>query len=161
MMIHSIEDLLVHELKDLYSAECQIISCLEKLVGATSDAGLIQSLQFHLKETVIQVERLERCAQLLNCSLKGHKCEGMEGLVREGEHILRETREGDVRDAALIGILQRMEHYEIAGYGTARALANLLGRREVADQLSLTLDEEGTADKLLTRLSERINQEAR
>jgi ferritin-like metal-binding protein YciE len=152
-------ELLVDELKDLYSAESQIIKALPKMVKASSTAELRRAFERHLEETRGQVERLDEIGKALDVRLTGKKCKGMEGLLEEGKEIMSEDFEGEALDAGLIGAAQKVEHYEIAGYGTARAHAERLGLSRVAKLLQQTLDEEGNTDKKLTQLAESLINE--
>ena len=161
MKTKTLNDLLIDELKDLYSAENQLIKALPKMAKAANSENLSAAFTDHLEETRGQVERLEKIFTILEGTPKGKKCKAMEGLIEEGKEVMEEEYEPAVMDAALIGAAQRVEHYEIAGYGTARTLATLLGHDEVAELLQETLDEEGNADKKLTDLAEsEINVEA-
>ena len=161
MKLDTPDKLYAHQLKDLYSAENQILDALPKVIRRVEDAELKQALQEHLEETRTQVKRLETIFEGLDFGPGGHKCEGMEGLIKEGKELLQEESEPRILDAALIGALQRVEHYEIAAYGTARTFAEKLGRKQDADLLTKTLEEEGKADRTLTQLAERsINFEA-
>jgi ferritin-like metal-binding protein YciE len=158
--MNPVEELLADQLKDLYSAENQIIRALPKMAKNATSEQLRVAFERHLEETRNQVTRLEQIADQMGITLRGKKCKGMEGLIEEGKEAMEEF-EDDVLDAALIGAAQKVEHYEIAGYGTARALANLLGLTKVARLLQQTLDEEGRTDKKLTDLAERVvNMEA-
>jgi ferritin-like metal-binding protein YciE len=149
-------ELLVDELKDLYSAEKQITKALPRMAKATENAELRRAFERHLEETRVQLERLDAIGEALGVRLTGKKCKGMEGLIDEGKEIMEEDLEGSALDAGLIGAAQKVEHYEIAAYGTARAHAQLLGLTKVAKLLQKTLDEEGNTDKKLTALAERI-----
>ncbi|HEX4956461.1 MAG TPA: ferritin-like domain-containing protein [Thermoanaerobaculia bacterium] len=161
MKIESLKELWVHEMKDLYSAETQIVEALPKIIAAASHEELKAALTEHLAETKGHIARLERIFKGLNFPHNGHHCKGMEGLLEEGQGILEVDAEPVVRDAAIISASQRVEHYEIAGYGTASAYAELLGENESAALLQLTLDEESSADTKLSRLARtRINLEA-
>ncbi len=161
MKLSTLQDLLQHELKDLYSAENQLVDALPKMAEAATNPDLKAGFQEHLEETKVHVQRLEQIAEALGVSLGGHKCKAMEGLIEEGSDLISEDAEDAVRDAGLIGAAQRVEHYEIAGYGTARALAIHLGRKEITDLLDETLGEEKATDRKLTELAEtRINFEA-
>jgi ferritin-like metal-binding protein YciE len=161
MTLDSLEKLYVHELKDLYSAENQILEALPALIQSASDSGLVAALEHHRQETLKHVDRLERIFEGLEFEPGGHKCAGMEGLLGEGESVLEDTSDPSVRDAAIISGAQRVEHYEIAGYGTARAYAEKLGDYRAADLLQKSLNEEAMADQTLSRLAERkINFEA-
>jgi ferritin-like metal-binding protein YciE len=156
-----LEQLLVDELKDLYSAENQIIKALPKLAKAASSPELKRAFERHLEETKRQVERLNQIADNLDIRLTGKKCKGMEGLIEEGKEIIEEDLDENAIDAGLIGAAQKVEHYEIAAYGTARTHASLLGYNKIAKLLQQTLDEEGMTDKKLTALAESvINVEA-
>ena len=161
MKLESLEKLWVHELKDLYSAEAQILDALPKLIDAASHADLKAALIDHLDETKKQVARLEKLFETLAFEPGGQHCKGMEGLLKEGKDILDAEAEELVRDAAIIAGCQRVEHYEIAGYGTAIAYAEMLGEHEAASLLQQTIDEEAAADTKLTRLARKhINFEA-
>jgi ferritin-like metal-binding protein YciE len=152
--LKSLQELYTHQLKDLYSAENQILKALPRMIQATSSADLQNAFEDHLQRTEEHVRRLERVAELAGKSLKGQKCKGMEGLIKEGQELLKKDAEPMVLDAALIAAAQRIEHYEIAGYGTLRAYAQLLGNRAEAELLQQTLDEEGEADKRLSVLAD-------
>jgi len=159
--INPLEELLVDELKDLYSAENQIIKALPKMAKAASSPELRRAFERHLEETRKQVDRLEQVAETLDVRLTGKKCKGMEGLIEEGKEIMSEDLDDNAMDAGLIGAAQKVEHYEIAAYGTARAHAAMLGYNKAAKLLQQTLDEEGATDKKLTALAESvINVEA-
>ena len=151
-----LEELLVDELKDLYSAENQIIKALPKMAKAASSPELKRAFERHLEETRRQVERLNQIGEVLDIRLTGKKCKGMEGLIEEGKETMEEDFDENALDAGLIGAAQKVEHYEIAGYGTARTHAELLGHSKVAKLLQQTLDEEGATDKKLTQLAESI-----
>jgi ferritin-like metal-binding protein YciE len=159
--LDSLQDLYVEELRDLYSAESQILETLPKMIGAASRPELKQSFQTHLEQTRGQVQRLEQSFQTLGQSPQGKTCKGMQGLLAEGQEMIKHDADAAVRDAGLISAAQRVEHYEIAGYGTVRTYANLLGRSDEAQLLQQTLNEEGETDKKLTRLAEGlVNREA-
>ena len=151
-----LEELLIDELKDLYSAENQIIKALPKMAKAASSPELKRAFERHLEETRRQVERLNQIGETLDIRLTGKKCKGMEGLIEEGKEVMEEDLDDNAIDAGLIGAAQKVEHYEIAGYGTARTHAELLGHSKVAKLLQQTLDEEGATDKKLTALAESI-----
>jgi ferritin-like metal-binding protein YciE len=151
-----LEELLVDELKDLYSAENQIIKALPKMSKAASAPELKRAFERHLEETRRQVERLEQVGEALDFKLTGKKCKGMEGLIEEGKEIMSEDLDDNALDAGLIGAAQKVEHYEIAAYGTARAHAAMLGYNKVAKLLQQTLEEEGATDKKLTALAESV-----
>ena len=154
MKLKSLEDLLLHELKDLFSAENQLVKALPKMAKAATNEELKAGFEEHLEQTKGHVERLEEIADMLGKKLTGHKCKAMEGLVEEGGELISEDAADAIRDAGLIGAAQRVEHYEIAGYGTARALALHLGHEEIAELLEQTLDEEKETDRKLTELAE-------
>ena len=154
MKIQSMEDLMVHELQDLRSAEEQLVEALPKMAEAASSAQLQKAFNAHLKQTKTQLTRVEKALESLGKGPGNMKCKGMEGLVKEGDEVIKNVTDAQTRDAALIGAAQRVEHYEIAGYGTARAHAEELGLTEIADLLQLTLDEEGEANKLMTQIAE-------
>lgn len=162
MKMKTFEDLFHHELKDIYSAEKQLLKALPKMAKAASNDELKQAFEDHLQETEGQVERLEKIfTQLGLPTARVQKCKAMEGLVEEGKDILEEDMEPELLDAALICAAQRVEHYEIAAYGCARTFAQRLGHQDIADLLQTTLDEEGATDKRLTEIAESIvNQEA-
>jgi ferritin-like metal-binding protein YciE len=160
MKVESIEDLFLDELKDLYSAEKQITKALPKLVKAASTEELSAAFDSHLQETKGHVERLEEIFQKLGKKGTGKTCEGMKGVLEEGSEVIQEIEKGPVRDAGLISAAQRVEHYEIAGYGSVRSFAELLGKTDIVELLEQTLDEEKAADEKLTKISESVNQEA-
>jgi ferritin-like metal-binding protein YciE len=161
MELESLRALYVDELKDLYSAEGQIIKALPRMIKAASSRELKRALTEHERVTRRQVKRLERIFKDLDESPRGKKCHGMEGLLEEGKELISEKPEPDVLDAGLISKAQHVEHYEIAGYGTVRAWAQQLGYDEHVALLQETLDEEGEADKRLSALAESsINIEA-
>lgn len=151
-----LEELLVDELKDLYSAEKQIIAALPKMAKAASSPDLRRAFERHLEETRRQLERLEQIGEDLEVKLSGKKCKGMEGLIDEGKELMEEDLDENALDAGLIGAAQKVEHYEIAAYGTARTHAEMLGYTKVARLLQQTLNEEGATDKKLTQLAESI-----
>jgi len=160
MRVESMDDLLVEELKDLYSAEKQITKALPKMAKAASSKELRQAFESHLEETNGHVERLEQIFETVGKSSKGKTCEGMKGLLSEGSELIGEINKGNVLDAGLISAAQRVEHYEMAGYGSVRAYAELLGNSQVADLLQATLDEEKAADEKLTEISKTVNTQA-
>jgi len=156
-----LDELLQDELKDLYSAENQIIKALPKMAKAASSPELRRAFERHLEETRRQVERLDQIGEELELKMTGKKCKGMEGLITEGKELLEEDLDEDALDAGLIGAAQKVEHYEIAAYGTARTHAEMLGYRRIAKLLQQTLNEEGATDKKLTQLAESVvNYEA-
>jgi len=161
MKLNTLEDLLHHELKDLYSAENQLLKALPKMAKAATNEQLVAGFETHLEETKGQVERLDKIAEILGKGLTGHKCKAMEGLIEEGSELISEDAKDAVRDAGLIGAAQRVEHYEMAGYGTAAAIARRLGHEDIADLLTATLEEEKATDAKLTELAESaVNAEA-
>lgn len=155
MKLDSLHKLYVQELKDLYSAETQLVAAIPKMEAAASDASLKEAFASHLKETKTHVSRLESIFKALEFEPGGHKCVGMEGLIKEGHELINGDATPQVLDAALVAAAQRVEHYEMAGYGTARAYAEKLGEYKAADVLQQTLNEEGHANQALTRLAER------
>ena len=161
MELDTLKDLYIEELKDLWSAERQIIKALPKMIKAANNKELQAAFRTHLKETERQVERLEKICAELGVSPRGKKCVGMEGLLEEGSDLIGEKPDPDVLDAGLISAAQHVEHYEMAGYGTVRTYARQLGYESQAQLLQQTLDEEGKTDHLLTDLAEsRVNLDA-
>ena len=163
----NLHDLFVHELRDLYSAEQQLVMALPKMASAATTPDLKQAFNHHLDQTRNHVSRLDKIFTRLGTTSSGEECEAMKGLVKEGESIIKAQGDSVVKDAALIGAAQRVEHYEIAAYGTARTYAEELGYDDMANWLQETLDEEGATNKKLTKLAEGgwlssgINQDAR
>ena len=161
MALESLQELYLEQLKDLHSAERQIIEALPKMIEQTTHPELRRGFEMHLEQTKEQLRRLDQIGQRAGQKLTGHKCKGMEGLIEEGEELMEKRADSDVLDAALIAAAQRVEHYEMAGYGCARTYARLLGLDDDAKLLQQTLDEEGETDHKLTELAERtINIEA-
>lgn len=156
----ALKELLVDELKDLYNAENQLLKALPKMAKAAADEQLRAGFERHLEETEGHVDRLEKAFKMLGEPVKGKTCPAMKGLIEEGAEAIKEHDASAVRDAQLIGSAQRIEHYEIAAYGTVRSLAETLGEDDLAELLQETLDEEGETDKQLTKLSSTINQAA-
>jgi ferritin-like metal-binding protein YciE len=156
----SLRQLYVDELKDLYSAETQLVKALPKLAKTSSNAGLRQAFEEHLRQTSEHVSRLEQIFEALGEKPGGKKCVGMEGLVKEGAETMQEKYGDTVMDAAIIGAAQRVEHYEIAGYGTVRAFAALLGESNHVSLIEQTLEEEKQTDEKLTQLAEQLNSQA-
>ena len=150
----TLADLLEDELKDIFNAENQLMKALPRLAKKASSPTLAKAFNDHLKQTEGQIARLQEVAGILDIKLTGKKCHAMEGLVEEGKEVLEEEGKSAVIDAALIGAAQRVEHYEMAAYGTVRAMAEQLGHASVVKLLQATLDEEGAADKLLTQIAE-------
>ncbi len=161
MKLDNLRKLFVEELRDLYSAENQLVKALPKMAKGASSEELKQALEDHLEQTQGHVERLEEVFEQLDETPKGKTCKAMKGLVEEGSEILEEDGEDSVIDAGIIAAAQKVEHYEIASYGTVRTWAGLLGENEAAELLQETLDEEGEANKLLNKLAQDIvNPEA-
>ncbi|HMA02576.1 MAG: ferritin-like domain-containing protein [Gemmatimonas sp.] len=161
MEMDSLKELYVDELKDLWSAETQITKALPKMMKAATNPKLKKAFNTHLKQTERQIKRLERIFKELDESPRGKKCVGMEGLIKEGQELIKEKPEAEVLDAGLIAAAQHVEHYEIAGYGCVRTWARQLGEDRQAELLQETLDEEEQTDRLLTDLAEsEINIEA-
>lgn len=161
MKLESLQELYIEELKDLYNAESQLISALPKLAKAASAPALRNAFEKHLQQTRGHVERLDRIFEGLNSDPKGKKCKAMEGLLSEGKDLINGDGASSVRDVALIAAAQRIEHYEMAGYGCVRTYARLLGDEEAANLLQMSLDEEADTDEKLTELAEgSINVEA-
>jgi ferritin-like metal-binding protein YciE len=159
--MNSLHDLFVQELKDLWSAENQLTKALPKMAKAARSEKLRDAFSEHLDQTKGHVERLEKLFEELEAKPRGKKCEAMEGLIAEGSDVIKEHAEPAVKDAALIAAAQKVEHYEIAGYGTVRTYARLLGLHTAADLLQQTLDEESAADEKLNELAEQeINDKA-
>jgi ferritin-like metal-binding protein YciE len=154
MTLDNLENVLVLQLKDLASAEDQLIKALPKMAEAASSPELKSAFQTHLAETRQQRTRLERAFKLLGQECQTETCDAMEGLIAEGDEVMSLEGDAEVKDAALIAAAQRVEHYEIAGYGCARTFARRLGHQAVASLLQETLDEEAHADKLLTHIAE-------
>ncbi|MGE3315269.1 MAG: ferritin-like domain-containing protein [Planctomycetaceae bacterium] len=154
MTLDNLENVLVMQLRDLESAEDQLLEALPKMAEAASNSELKSAFQTHLAETRQQKNRLQEIFSLLGKEPGGETCEAMEGLIAEGEEIIGLDGDPEVKDAALIAAAQRVEHYEIAGYGCARTFARRLGLNSVAALLQETLDEEGNADKILTHVAE-------
>jgi ferritin-like metal-binding protein YciE len=149
----NLHELYVHELKDLYSAETQLVKALPKMADAASTPELKDAFKTHLRQTEGHVDRLEQIFKGLGEKPGGETCEAMQGLVKEGEQTIKEKAPDAVKDAALIAAAQRVEHYEIAGYGTVRTYAEQLGEKDAVKLLQQTLDEEGETDKLLNKLA--------
>jgi ferritin-like metal-binding protein YciE len=152
--LNTMQGLFVEELRDLYSAENQLVKALPQMVAAAKSNTLKSAFEKHLEETRHHVTRLTEVFSELGASPTGKHCKGMEGLIAEGNEVLQMQGDADVKDAALIGAAQRIEHYEMAGYGVARTFAKELGYGKLADKLQKTLDEEGSANKKLTSIAE-------
>jgi ferritin-like metal-binding protein YciE len=160
MEMNRLKHLYIEELRDLYSAETQLVKALPKMANAASSKDLRAGFEEHLGQTKEHVARLEKILKALGGSAKGKKCKGMEGLIKEGSEMIEEDPAPEELDAGLISAAQRVEHYEIAGYGCVSTYAKLLGEDEAASILKLTLEEEKETDKKLTQLAGSINLEA-
>jgi ferritin-like metal-binding protein YciE len=160
MAIRTLEDLLFDELKDLYDAEHQLTKALPKMAKAANSSQLKSAFETHLKETEGHIKRLEQVFEGLGKKATRKTCAAMKGLVEEGSEVLEEEMDPEVKDAALIGAAQRVEHYEMAGYGTVRTFAHLLGHHDLEAILQSTLDEEGTTDHKLTDIASKLNVKA-
>lgn len=160
MTPNSLQDLYVQELKDLFDSEQQIIKALPEMIAAATSQDLKLALSEHLEVTNLQAERLEQILAALGAKADGQKCRGMEGVIEEGSDLVGDIEESHVRDAAIIASVQHIEHYEMAGYGTARSYANLLHDAKASPLLQETLEEEKEADQRLSMLSNAINVQA-
>ncbi len=158
--INNLRELLVEELRDLHNAENQLVKALPKMAKAATNEELREGFEEHLEQTRGHIDRLDRCFKILGENAKGKTCHAMKGLIEEGSEAIEVKAPDTIKDAHLIGAAQRVEHYEIAAYGTARSYAETLGETKIADMLQETLDEEGETDKRLTALAETINEEA-
>jgi ferritin-like metal-binding protein YciE len=156
MKLESLRDLYVEQLQDLYSAETQLVEALPEMAKAASHAQLQAAFQEHLAQTQTQVRRLEQIFQQLGASPEGQTCKGMEGLIREGEEMIKARGDAAAIDAGLIAAAQRVEHYEIAGYGCVRTYARQLGEQQAVTLLQQTLEEEAQTDEQLTQLAEQV-----
>jgi ferritin-like metal-binding protein YciE len=162
MKLESLEELLIHELQDLYSAETMLIKALPKMAQKASSPQLKTAFETHLQQTEGHKRRLDQIFdELRDIDREDKKCKGLEGIIKEGEEVIKADAEPEVRDAALISAAQRVEHYEIAAYGTVRTYAQLLGRNNWAQLLQQTLDEEKQTDQKLNDLASHINIEAK
>jgi ferritin-like metal-binding protein YciE len=160
MKFETLHDLYLNELHDLYHAENQIIKALPKMIESANLSELRNALSNHLEQTRGHVERLEQVFRLHNEEIEGEKCKGMQGIIDEGKDLIKHDENLDVRDAAIISAAQKVEHYEMAGYGTVRTWAKMMNHDEAAVLLQQTLDEEGEADKKLTEIAMTLNAEA-
>lgn len=161
MKIKDLNDVLTACVRDIYSAETQALRAMPKVAKAAESDELREAIQTHIEQTRGQVERLDQVCELLEIKGKGKTCEAMKGLIVEAQELLEADGDPTAIQAALVGAVQKMEHYEISSYGTARTIATALGEQEVADLLQETLDEEKEADRLLSELAENgLNQEA-
>jgi ferritin-like metal-binding protein YciE len=161
MKVENLRALLVDELRDLYSAETQLTKALPKVAKHANESKLRQAVEHHLQETEGHVKRLEQVFQHLGESPKGKTCEGMKGLIAEADERMKDRGDAATLDAGLIADAQRVEHYEISAYGSARTFANLLGERDVVSLLEQTLNEEKAADSTLNQIAQSINVEAK
>lgn len=159
MAHETLDDLLLDEIKDLYDAEQQITQALPKMTEAATSKALKDAFKLHLKQTEQQITRLEQVFELLDTKPARKTCKAMKGLIAEGEDLIKEHDPSPLLDAGLVGAAQRVEHYEIAAYGTSRAYAEALGQQEIAKLIQTTLDEEKDTDVSLTELGEQINKE--
>ncbi len=160
MAIKSLDELLVHEMQDIYDAEHQLTEALPEMAKAASSSDLQKAFKSHLEQTRNHIQRLEEAFEMIDAKAKREKCLAMQGLVKEGSKMIEEEAPAPVKDAGLIAAAQRVEHYEMAGYGTLRTYAYLLGHQDVARLFQQTLDEEETTDKQLTELANNINIKA-
>lgn len=160
MQENSLQELYVEQLRDLYNAENQLVKALPKMAKAAQSEALRQGFEQHLEQTRGHVDRLEQIFSAMDESPKGKKCAGMEGLLEEGEEVIKERSSSDALDSGLIAAAQRAEHYEIAAHGTVRSFAELLGESDAVDLLQQTLDEENETDDKLTKLSKEVNAQA-
>jgi ferritin-like metal-binding protein YciE len=159
--LETLQELLVHELQDLYNAENQLIKALPKMAKRASSSDLREAFQEHLGQTEMQAQRIERALSLLDAPVKGRNCDGMQGIIEEGKKLMEEDASEDVMDAGLIASAQKVEHYEIAAYGSVKAWAELLGQDEITALMEETLEEEEATDRKLSDLAETmINAEA-
>jgi ferritin-like metal-binding protein YciE len=161
MKLENLQQLYLKELRDLYDAENQITDALPKLIDAANNSELKNALQEHLNVTQTQIARLEQIFQMLNEKPSGETCKGMKGVIKEGDEIVSAGGDPATVDAGIISAAQRVEHYEMAGYGTVRTYAKLLGRDQHAQLLQQTLDEEEEADQTLTQIASTVNVEAK
>jgi ferritin-like metal-binding protein YciE len=159
MKVESLRDLYVEQLQDLYNAEQQLIKALPKMAKASSSEELRAAFEDHLGQTRQHAQRIETIFEQMGEKVAGKKCKGMEGLVKEGSEVLEEDMEDGIKDAAIIAAAQRVEHYEIAGYGCVHAYAERLGEEKAASLLEQTLEEEKQADELLNGIAEELNME--
>ncbi|HET8984702.1 MAG TPA: ferritin-like domain-containing protein [Trueperaceae bacterium] len=154
MSLTNLEDVLEHDLKDLYSAEKQLVEALPKISTATTSTRLKKAIDKHLEATKEHLKRVEEAGKAAGVTVTGHTCEGMKGLIKEGDGLIKENEKGEALDVALIGAAQRVEHYEIAAYGTAIAHAEELGHKDIVKLFKKTLEEESMANEELTAIAE-------
>jgi ferritin-like metal-binding protein YciE len=160
MKMQSLQDLLLDHLKDTYDAEHQIVEALPKMEQAASSSQVKKAFQEHLRQTEGQIQRLERVFQMMGQKASRKTCKGMKGLIQEGQEIIDHEASAEVKDAGLIAAAQKVEHYEMAAYGTARTYCQLLEQHECAQLLQETLDEEELTDKKLSQIAAKVNLEA-
>lgn len=160
MELSTLQDLFIDHLKDLKDAESQLTKALPKMAKAASSPALKSAFEQHLEQTKMHLQRAEQILEEVTGNTRGKKCRAMEGLIEEGAELMKEKADPEVMDAGLIAAAQKVEHYEIASYGTVRTYAELLGQGKIAQMLQQTLNEEGQADKKLTQIAENINVEA-
>lgn len=160
MKLESLHELYIKELRDLYNAENQIIKALPKMIESATSSDLRTALETHLQETHEQVRRLQQVFRLHNEEVKGENCKGMEGIISEGKELLKHDENLNVRDAGIIAAAQKVEHYEMASYGSVRTWAKQMGHTEAVTLLQQTLDEEGQADAKLSEIARALNAEA-
>jgi len=158
----NLEDVFHHEIKDMYSAENQLAALLPKMIEATDNKELKNAFEDHLKQTKSHIEQVKSICDDLGIKPGGEKCKGMEGLVKEAEHRMKEGEQGPARDAAMIGAAQRIEHYEIAGYGSAKEYARMLGKQSVRKQIDKILDEDAKCNEILNDIAVfTVNEKAK
>ncbi|HEX7001460.1 MAG TPA: ferritin-like domain-containing protein [Trueperaceae bacterium] len=161
MQLNNLEDVLAHEIQDLHSAEKQLVAALPKMAKAATSSKLQKAFEKHLDVTKEQLKRIEDVGKQIGIKLDGHVCEGMKGLIKEASGLIQENEMSEALDVALISAAQRVEHYEIGAYGSAVEFAKELGHDDAAKMLQMTLDEEGAADKELTKIAEGgVNERA-
>ena len=160
MQLNTLKDLFIDQIKDLKDAENQLTKALPKMAKAASSPQLKSAFEQHLEQTQMHLQRVEQILEEVTGNTRGKKCRAMEGLIEEGSELMKEKADPEVMDAGLIAAAQKVEHYEIASYGTARTYAQLLGENRIAQNLQQILDQEGQADKKLTQIAESINVEA-
>lgn len=161
MKVENLEELFIEQLRDLYDGEQQITKALPKLIEKSSNTQLKNALQEHLDVTREQIRRLDQIFQILGEDATGETCKGMKGVIAEGDDVVGDAKDMSVRDAVIIASAQRVEHYEIAGYGTVRTYAKLLGQQQIAQLLEQTLEEEKEADQTLSQIADSVNLEAK
>jgi ferritin-like metal-binding protein YciE len=160
MSVSTMQELLIDELKDIYNAEKQITKALPKIAKSVTSQELRTAIESHLHETEGQIDRLDKIFEILGKNPRGKTCHGMQGVLEEGSEAIEDTEKSPIRDAALISAAQRVEHYEMAAYGSAREFARLLGQKEIVSLLEATLKEEKAADEKLSVIAKSVNAEA-